>query len=96
MVSDTTGQVRTVLTKSDHQLRKLQMDVDKRDLGVQKAKQEVDRFIPELERKHNLMDSELVIDPRTGRITGSAPACNGKGCTEAATTVETVEAATYT
>jgi hypothetical protein len=70
-----------------YQLRKLQMDVDKKEL-VQKAKQELERFILELEHKHNLMDSGQVIDPRTGTVSGSSPARNGKGRTEAASATE--------
>jgi hypothetical protein len=64
-----------------YHLRKLQMDVDKKELEVQKAKQDLDRFILELEHKHNLMGLEQVIDPRSGTIPGS-PGRNGKGRTE--------------
>ncbi len=62
-----------------YQLRKLQMDVDKKELEVQKAKQELERFILEMEHKYNLMDPEQAIDPRSGTITGSSLARNGKG-----------------
>jgi hypothetical protein len=65
-----------------YQLRKLQLDVDKKELEVQKAKQELDRFILELEHKYDLMDPEQVIDPRTGTITGSSAGRNGKDRTE--------------
>jgi hypothetical protein len=82
----------TILEPTD-QLRKLQMDVDKKELEVQKAKQELDRFILELEHKHNLMGLEQVIDPRTGTITGAVPASNGKGRAEAVSATEKGEAA---
>jgi hypothetical protein len=71
-----------------YQLRKLQMDVEKKELEVQKTKQELERFILELEHKYNLMDSGQVIDPRTGTVSGSSPARNGKGRTEAAPATE--------
>ena len=47
-----------------YQLRKLQMDVDKKDLEVQKAQQDLDRFVLELEHKYGLMDQETAIDPK--------------------------------
>jgi hypothetical protein len=76
-----------------YQLRKLQMEVDKKELDVQKARQEVDRFILELEHKYDLMDPDQVIDPRTGTITGAPPAPNGKGRHEAVLATERGEAA---
>jgi hypothetical protein len=75
-----------------YQLRKLQMDVDKKELEVQKAKQELERFILEMEHKYNLMDPEQAIDPRSGTITGSSPARNGKSRTEAVPATEKEEA----
>ena len=48
-----------------YQLRKLQMDVDKKELEVQKAQQDLDRFVLELEHKYGLMDQETAIDPRS-------------------------------
>jgi hypothetical protein len=76
-----------------YQLRKLQMDVEKKELEVQKLKQELERFILELEHKHNLIDPDQVIDPRTGKISGSSPALNGKGRTEAVPATERGETA---
>jgi len=76
-----------------YQLRKLQMEIDKKGLEVQKAQQELDRCLLELERKHNLLGQEEPIDPRTATIKGSLPARNGKGRPEALLAVELEEAA---
>jgi hypothetical protein len=76
-----------------YQLRKLQMDVDKKELEVQKASQDLDRFVLELEHKYDLMDQEKAIDPRTGTIKVPLPTRNGKGRPEALLTAELGEAA---
>ena len=76
-----------------YQLRKLQMDVDKKGLEVQKAQQDLDRFVLELEHKYDLMDQAAAIDPRTATIEGTLPARNGKGRAEAILTTELGEAA---
>ena len=67
-----------------YQLRKLRMDVDKKGLEVQKAQQDLDRLVLDLEHKYGLLGEENTIDPRTGTITGAvfSPARNGKGRTE--------------
>jgi hypothetical protein len=67
-----------------YQLRKLQMDVDKRGLELQKAHQDLDRFILELEHKYGLIGEEKTIEPRTATIKGPLPATysNGKGRAE--------------
>jgi hypothetical protein len=75
-----------------YQLRKLQMDVDKKELEVQKAQQDLDRFVLELERKYDLMNQERAIDPRTATIKAPLPARNGKARTEALLTTELGEA----
>ena len=62
-----------------YQLRKLQMDVDKKDLEAQKARQDLDRFILELEHKYGLMDQADSIDPRVAAIRVPVAARNGKG-----------------
>jgi hypothetical protein len=64
-----------------YQLRKLQMDVDKKDLEVQKAQQDLDRFVLELEHKYGLMDQETAIDPRSATIETPLPPRNGKAQT---------------
>ena len=75
-----------------YQLRKLQMDVDKKGLDLQKVEQDLDRFVLELENKYDLMDQEKAIDPRTATIKVHLPARNGKGRTEALLTAELAEA----
>jgi hypothetical protein len=62
-----------------YQLRKLQLDVDKKDLETQKARQELERFILELEHKYGLMDQANSIDPRVAATRSPAAARNGKG-----------------
>ena len=76
-----------------YQLRKLQMDVDKKGLELQKVQQDLDRFVLELEHKYELMDQEMGIDTRTATVKGPLPARNGKGRTEALLTTEMGEAA---
>jgi hypothetical protein len=76
-----------------YQLRKLQMEVDKKELEVQKAQQDLNRFVLELERKYDLMDQEQAIDPRSATIKIPLPTRNGKGRTEALLTTELGEAA---
>lgn len=65
-----------------YQLRKLQMDVDKKGLEVQKSQQDLDRFMLELEHKYGLMEEYSTIDPRTATIKGSPAVRNGKGRTD--------------
>src|ERR671914_1008697 len=67
-----------------YQLRKLQMDVDKRGLELQKAQQDLDRLVLELEHKYGLIGEEKTIDPRTATIKKPLPApnSNGKGRSE--------------
>ena len=67
-----------------YQLRKLQMDVDKKGLEVQKAQQDLDRLVLELEHRYGLLSEGGTIDSLTGAIKGSAlpPVKNGKGCSD--------------
>jgi hypothetical protein len=69
-----------------YQLRKLQMDIDKRGLELQKTQQDLDRFVLELEHKYGLIGEEKTIDPRTATIKKPVPVPtpngNGKGRTE--------------
>ena len=67
-----------------YQLRKRQMDVDKRGLELQKTQQDSDRFVLELEHKYGLIGEEKTIDPRTATIKKPLPApnSNGKGSSE--------------
>jgi hypothetical protein len=67
-----------------YRLRKLQMDIDKRGLELQKAQQDLARFVLELEHKYGLIGEEKAIDPRTATIKKPLPApnSNGKGHAE--------------
>ena len=87
-MSDLSGEDR-------YQLRKLQMDVDKKSLEIQKAQQELDRLILEMEHKYGLLGEDSTIDPQSGNITSSAPpqARNGKGRPEALLVTAVEEAA---
>jgi hypothetical protein len=78
-----------------YQLRKLQMDIDKRGLELQKAQQDLDRLVLELEHKYGLIGEEKTIDPRTAAIKKPVPAPNshGKGRTETMLTALAQEAA---
>jgi hypothetical protein len=69
------------------------MEVDKKELEVQKAQQDLKRFVLELERKYDLMDQEQAIDPRSATIKIPLPTRNGKGRTEVLLTTELGEAA---
>ncbi len=63
-----------------YQLRKLQMDVDKRGLELQKVQQDLERSVLEMEHKYGLIGGTNTIDPRTANIkeTPSARSGNGK------------------
>ncbi len=50
------------------QLCKLQMDVDKKGLQIQKAQQDLDRFVLEVEHKSGLMGEDNTIDPQSGTV----------------------------
>ncbi len=77
-----------------YQLRKLQMDVDKKGLEVQKAQQDLDRLVLELEHRYGLLGEDITIEPRSGAIKGSVPPPrNGKGRTEQLLTTMVEEAA---
>ena len=76
-----------------YQLRKLQMDVDKKGLELQKVQQDLDRFVLELEHNYDLMYQEKAIATRTATIKEPLPARNGKGRTEAMLISELGEAA---
>ena len=79
-----------------YQLRKAQMDADRRRLEAQKSQQELDRLVLELEHKYGLIADGRTIDPRSATIQGTphpqARKVNGKEPQEALETAE-VEAA---
>ncbi len=78
-----------------YQLRKAQMDADKRGLEARKAQQELERLVLELEHKYGLIADGRTIDPRTATIQGTPNTrrSNGKESQEALETA-TLEAAT--
>ena len=65
-----------------YQLRKLQMDVDKKGLEIQEAQQDLDRFVLELEHRCGLLGGNDAIDPKTATINASTITRNGKARTE--------------
>ena len=74
------------LTPEDrYQLRKAQMDADKRALEAQKAQQELERLTLELEHRYGLLADGRTIDPRAATVQGSLPTrrSNGKESAEA-------------
>lgn len=84
----------TELTNEErYQVRKLQMDVDKKALEVQKSQQELDRCLLELAHKYDLVAMESPIDPRTATILEDSPARNVKSRTAPLLTAEHGEAA---
>ena len=74
------------LTPEDvYQLRKSQMDADKKALESQRAQQELERLVLELEHKYNFLAEGKSLDPRTAVVTGGTPSrrSNGKDTVEA-------------
>ena len=68
------------LSPEDHyQLRKAQMDADKKALEAQKARQELERLVLELEHRYNLLATRQTIDPKTAAIEGSLPTRKSNG-----------------
>ena len=70
--------------EDSYQLRKLQMDVDKRSLELQKAQQELERSLLDMEHKYGLIGGSTTIDPRSATIEEhpAARSSNGKGQAE--------------
>lgn len=68
-----------------YQLRKAQMDADRRALEAKKAQQELERLVLEMEHKYDLIADGRTIDPRTATIQGTSPTrkSNGKETQEA-------------
>ena len=62
-----------------YQLRKVQMDADRRALEAKKAQQELDRLALELEHKYGLIADGRTIDPRTATIQGTSTVRRGNG-----------------
>ncbi len=62
-----------------YQLRKVQMDADRRALEAKKAQQELERLVLELEHKYGLIADGRTIDPRTATIQGTPHVRRGNG-----------------
>ncbi len=80
-----------------YQIRKMQMDADKRSLELRRSQQELERFVLELEHKYGLIAEEATIDPATATVreplsTGKRNG-HGKGNPEALVTALMEEAA---
>ena len=67
-------------SEDSYQLRKVQMDADRKALEARKAQQELERLVLELEHKYDLIAEGRTIDPRTATIQGtpSIRKSNGK------------------
>ena len=62
-----------------YQLRKMQMDTEKRVLELQKSQQDLDRFLLDLEHKHGLIAEGKTIDAKSATIREPAPNPNSNG-----------------
>jgi len=54
-----------------YQLRKAQMDADRKTLEARRAQQELERLVLELEHKYGLIGDGRTIDPRAATIQGT-------------------------
>lgn len=77
------------LTPEDlYQLRKMQMETEKKALELQKSQQDLDRFVLDLEHKHGLIAEGRKLDIKTESIKEPRPTPdhngngNGKGHTK--------------
>ena len=70
------------LTPDDlYQLRKMQMDTEKKALELQKSQQDLNRFVLDLEHKHGLIAEGKTLDIKAAvkAETNSAPSHSGNG-----------------
>ena len=83
-------------SEDSYQLRKAQMDADKKGLEARKAQQELERLVLELEHKYGLIADGRTIDPRTATIQGTPNTrkSNGKESLDALETAALEAAAT--
>ena len=66
-------------SEDSYQLRKAQMDADRKSLDARKAQQELERLVLELEHKYGLIADGRTIDPRTATIQGTPNTRKGNG-----------------
>ncbi len=68
------------LTPEDlYQLRKMQMDTEKKALELQKSQQDLDRFVLDLEHRHGLIAEGRTLDIKTESIKEPMPTPNHNG-----------------
>ena len=60
-------------------LRKSQMDAEKKDLEAQKAHQDLERLVLEIEHRNGLIADGRSLDPRTGTVNGIASSRKNNG-----------------
>ena len=60
-----------------YQILKAKMDKDRKEIDAQKANQEMERVILEMEHKYGLMAEHKTIDPRTASIRAYSKSKNG-------------------
>ena len=62
-----------------YQLRKMQMDTEKKALELQKSQQDLDRFVSDREHKHGLIAEGRSLDIKTESIKEPIPTPNHNG-----------------
>jgi len=68
------------LTSEDlYQLRKMQMDIEKKALELKKSQQDLDRFVLDLEHRHGLIAEGRTLDIKTESIKEPMPTPNHNG-----------------
>ena len=65
--------MNNLTSHEQYQLRKAQMDVDKKALETERAKQDLERLTLELEYKYNLLSDDLAPELTTTNIEDSVP-----------------------
>lgn len=71
--------MQDLIPEDVYQLRKSQMDADKKALEAQRAQQELERLVLELEHKYNLLAEGKSLDPRTAVVHGGTSPRRGNG-----------------
>lgn len=71
-------------------LRKAQMDADKKDLESQKAHQDLERLVLEIEYRTGIIAGGGSLDPRTGVIQGTTLSRKNNGKESSAALIPTI------
>ena len=77
--------MQNLTSHEQYQLRKAQMDVEKKALETERAKQELQRLTLELEYKYNVLSDHLNLE--LGTIAIPSPMTNGSSIENTASTV---------